>query len=59
MEDLNVIVGYTVKGEPITLEAYRAKVLKAEEDFLKGNYVTHQEIKDKFIKSFLQKEIKI
>ena len=38
------IVAYTTSGEPLTKEAYIAKVKVAEADIEQGNYTTHEQL---------------
>lgn len=38
------IVAYTVKGEPLTLEQYKAKIDKGMRDIEEGRYMTHEEL---------------
>ena len=42
--DKEMIVGYTVEGKPLTKDAYNKRLLKAETQIRKGNYVTQEEI---------------
>ncbi|AWH84080.1 hypothetical protein HYN59_02675 [Flavobacterium album] len=38
------IVAYTVSGEPLTLEQYKAKIDKGMRDIQEGRYMTHEEL---------------
>ena len=38
------VVAYTTSGEPLTKEAYIAKVKAAEADIEQGNYTTHEQL---------------
>lgn len=38
------IVGYTVSGEPLTIEKMNAKLAKSEEDYKAGRITTHENL---------------
>ena len=39
-----MIVGYTVEGNPLTKEAYNKRLQKAEEQIALGDYLTQEEL---------------
>jgi hypothetical protein len=41
-----MIVGYTVEGEPLTKKAYNKRLEKAEEDILNGRVTSSEELKE-------------
>jgi hypothetical protein len=42
--DKEMIVGYTTSGEPLTKEAYNARLLLAEEQIASGNYISQEDL---------------
>jgi len=40
-----MIVGYTVEGEPLTKKAYNKRLEKAEQDILNGRVTSSEELK--------------
>ena len=42
--DEEMIVGYTIGGEPLTRKAYNARLEKAENQIASGDYLTQEEI---------------
>jgi hypothetical protein len=42
--DKEVIVGYTTDGEPLTKEAYNARLLLAEKQIASGNYISQEDL---------------
>lgn len=45
--DDEMIVGYTIIGEPLTREAYNARLQSAEADIESGRTITSAELKDR------------
>lgn len=41
------IVAYTVSGKPLTKEQYRQRIMEAEAEIDKGNFITHEDLKKK------------
>jgi len=39
-----MIVGYTVNGNPLTKEAYDERLQKAEEHISKGNFISQEDL---------------
>jgi len=39
-----MIVGYTVNGNPLTKEAYDGRLQKAEEQLSKGNFISQEDL---------------
>ena len=39
-----MIVGYTVNGNPLTKEAYDLRLLKAEEQLSKGDFISQEDL---------------
>ncbi|MFA6401122.1 MAG: hypothetical protein WCX31_05780 [Salinivirgaceae bacterium] len=42
--DKEMIVGYTTDGEPLTKEAYNARLLLAEKQIASGNYISQEDL---------------
>ncbi|MEQ8551921.1 MAG: hypothetical protein RLQ12_03655 [Cyclobacteriaceae bacterium] len=42
--DDEMIVGYTVEGEPLTKELYNQRLQKAEEQLKSGQYITQEDL---------------
>jgi len=42
--DREMIVGYTVEGEPLTLEAYNNRLAKGEEQYRSGDFISHDDL---------------
>jgi len=42
--DKEMIVGYTVDGEPLTKDAYNKRLRKAEDQIKAGNFLTQEEL---------------
>ena len=42
--DKEIIVAYTVTGDPLTKEAYNKRLAKAEKQFKSGDYITQEEL---------------
>ncbi len=42
--DKEMIVGYTVKGEPLTKESYNKRLKKAENQLLTGEYISQEDL---------------
>lgn len=42
--DKEMIVGYTVNGEPLTKETYNKRLKKAENQLLSGEYITQEDL---------------
>ncbi|MCT4665730.1 MAG: hypothetical protein N4A45_10900 [Flavobacteriales bacterium] len=43
------VVGYTPKGQPLTIKAYKAKIKKSEQSLDDGAFLTQQDIESKFL----------
>lgn len=39
-----MVVGYTVKGEPLTKESYNKRLQTAEKQILAGEYLTQEDL---------------
>ncbi len=46
MVDEEMVVGYTVDGNPLSPEEYNKRLLKAEEQLLSGNYTSQNDLED-------------
>lgn len=42
--DHEMIVGYTVKGEPLTLESYNKRLEKAEQQLEAGEFISQEDL---------------
>jgi len=43
------VVGYTAKGQPLTLKAYKTRINKSEQSLDEGVFLTQEDIENKFL----------